>query len=88
VEEIDHLLAGPVLGVHAGVYDQADGAPDAALKPAIVADGVLVEADLFAEALGVERPVVSMASRRRRKAWRRASASLMARGEMSESWSL
>src|SRR5215472_9015977 len=36
VEEVDHLLAGPVLRVHAGVDDEADGAPDVALEPAVV----------------------------------------------------
>jgi hypothetical protein len=32
VEEIDHLLAGPVLGVDAGIDDQANGAPDVASR--------------------------------------------------------
>ena len=56
VEVIDHLLAGPVLGVDAGVDDEADGAPDVVFEAAVVGVGVLIEADVFAEALGVKGP--------------------------------
>ena len=51
-EEVDDLVAAPALGVDAGVDDQADGAEELAREPAVVADGVLVEADLLAELLG------------------------------------
>ncbi len=40
----------------AGVDDEADGAEELGVEAAVVADGVLVEADLFAELLGVEGP--------------------------------
>ena len=56
VEVVDHLLAGPVLGVDAGVDDQADGAQDVGFETAEVGVGVLVEADVLAEPLGVEPP--------------------------------
>ena len=40
----------------AGVDDEADGAEEFRGETAVVADGVLVEADVFAELLGVESP--------------------------------
>ena len=58
VEVIDHLLAGPVLGVDAGIDDEADGAHDVALEAAIVGVGVLVEAHILAQPLGVEPPAL------------------------------
>ena len=45
----------------AGVDDQADGAEEFAREAAVVADRVLVEADLLAELLGVERPALGVA---------------------------
>ena len=56
VEVVDHLLAGPALGVDAGVDDEADGAPDVGLEAAIVGVRILVEADILAQPLGVEAP--------------------------------
>ena len=58
VEVLDHLLAGPVLGVDAGVDHQADGAPDVGLQAAVVGVGVLVKADVLAQPLGVEPPAL------------------------------
>ena len=56
VHVIDHLLAAPVLVVNGGVYDQPNGAEQLGVQPAIVGYGILIEADLFAELLGVEGP--------------------------------
>ena len=56
VEVIDHLLAAPALRVHAGIDDQPNGAPDVALQAAVVGVGVLVEAHLLAQPLGVQPP--------------------------------
>ena len=56
MEEVDHLLARPVLRVNAGIDDEADRAPHVGFEAAVVGVGVLVEADLLAEPLGVERP--------------------------------
>ena len=53
---VDDLIAGPALRVDAGVDDEADGAEELGVEAAVVADGVLIEADFFAELLGVERP--------------------------------
>ena len=56
VEVLDHLVAGPALGVDAGIDHQADGAPDVGFQAAVVGVGVLVEANVLAQPLGVERP--------------------------------
>jgi hypothetical protein len=45
-----------VEGVDAGVDDEADSAERVGVETAIVTGGVLVEANLFAELLGVEGP--------------------------------
>ena len=45
-----------MLRMDAGVYDEADGAPDIGFKAAVIADGVLVKADLFTEALTIKCP--------------------------------
>src|SRR6185295_4998358 len=47
VEELHDLVARPVLRMHAGVDDEADGAQHLVLQAAVVAVGVLVEADLL-----------------------------------------
>ena len=60
VEEGYGLVAGPALGVHAGVDDEADGAEEFRGETAVVGDGVLVEADVFAELLGVEAPALGV----------------------------
>ncbi len=57
---LHHLVAGPVVGVDAGVDDETDGAPDVAFQASVVGVGVLVEADIFAEALGVESPAFAI----------------------------
>ena len=54
--ELDGLLPGPAQVVHAGVDDQPAGPPHLVAQPAEVAVGVLVEADLEAEPLGVQAP--------------------------------
>ena len=58
VKKIDHLLAGPVLGVDAGIDHQAYGAPVIGFQSAVVRIRVLVEANLLAQPLGVERPAL------------------------------
>ncbi len=56
MEVVDHLLARPVLRMDAGVDDEADGAEDVAFEAAVIRVRVLIEADIFAELLGVESP--------------------------------
>jgi hypothetical protein len=56
VEVVDHLLAGPVLGVDAGVDDEANATEDVGFKAAEVGVRILIEADVFAEVLRVESP--------------------------------
>ena len=56
MEIVDHLLAGPVLGVDSGIDYPADGAPYFVLQAAVFAVGILIKADFFSEALGVEGP--------------------------------
>ena len=63
-----------MLVVEAGVDHQADGAQHLVLQAAVVVVGVLVEADLLAEPLGVERPALDeggvaalLAERRQRR---------------------
>ena len=51
VEILDHLFAGPVLGVDPGIYDQTDGAPDVAFESSVVGVWILIEADIFAQTL-------------------------------------
>src|SRR5208337_3705308 len=60
VEEIDHLLARPVLRVDTGVYDPTHGAPHFILQAAVVAVRVLIKAHFFSQALGVERPAFAI----------------------------
>ena len=47
-----------MLVVDAGVDYQTDGAPDVGLEAAVVGVGVLVEAYVFAEMLGIECPAL------------------------------
>ena len=49
-----------MLGVDAGVDHEADRAPHVGLQAAVVGVGVLVEADLLAQPLGVERPALGV----------------------------
>ena len=56
MEVIDHLVAGPMFRVDAGIDHQADGAPDIGFQAAIVVVGILVEPDVLAQPLGVESP--------------------------------
>ncbi len=42
--------------MNAGVDDEANGAKELGVEAAVVADGILIEADFFAKLLGVERP--------------------------------
>ena len=55
-EIVEHLLARPVHGMDAGIDDEADGAPGIGLESSVVGPGVLVKADVLAEALGIESP--------------------------------
>ncbi len=57
---IDDLLAGPAHVVKAGVDDEADGAEEFRVEAAVVADGVLVEADLLAELFRVKCPALDV----------------------------
>ena len=56
MEVLHDLLARPLLRVQPGVDDEADGAQHLVLQAAVVVPRILIEADLLAEALGVERP--------------------------------
>ena len=56
VEEVHHLLAGPVSCVNPGIDHQPDGAFLVSFQPPVVRVRVLVESDIFPEPLGVERP--------------------------------
>src|SRR5262249_37523880 len=56
MEEIDDLLARPLLRVQAGVDHEPDGAQHLVLKPPEVAVRIAIEADLLSETLGIERP--------------------------------
>jgi hypothetical protein len=67
-EEVDHLLAAPALGVDARIDDQAHRAKALALESAPIRDRILVEANLFAELLGIERPTFDVARIRPQKA--------------------
>ena len=60
VEEIDHLLARPVLVVHTGVEHQAIGAQQLIGQAAVVGQRVLVEAHLLAQLLGIQRPALDI----------------------------
>src|SRR6478736_2286891 len=54
---VDRLLAGPVLGVDAGVDDEAPGAEQLHVElPELALEIVLVPAGLGREALGVQTP--------------------------------
>ena len=58
MEEVHHLLAGPVLVVDAGVDHQTDGPLHVAIEPAIVGKRILVEAHVLAEPLRIEGPAL------------------------------
>src|SRR5438477_348695 len=49
-----------VLHGYAGADDAPDGAEQFGVEATVVADGILVEADLFAELLGVEGPALGV----------------------------
>ena len=53
---VEHLLARPAQGVHAGVDDEPAGPPDLVGQAAEVAVRILVDAGLEPEVLGVKRP--------------------------------
>src|SRR5437868_9331750 len=56
MEEIHHLLPGPVLLMHSSIDNKPDGSPHFVLQAAVIAVCVLIESNLFSEALRVERP--------------------------------
>ena len=56
VKKLHCLLARPVFGVQPRIDNQADGAPDVALQAAIIAVGILVEANLLTEAFSCRAP--------------------------------
>src|SRR5688572_13283521 len=60
LEIADRLLAAPSLGVEAGVGDQPDRPPQFEREVAELRIGVLVEAHLAAEPLGVEAPALDI----------------------------
>jgi hypothetical protein len=62
VEVVDHLLAGPVLGVDAGVNDEPDAPEIVGFEAAEVGVRILIKADVFAQMLGVESPAFGVGS--------------------------
>ena len=82
VEELHDLLARPVLGVQAGVDDQADRAQHLVLQVAVVVVRILVEADLLAEPLGVQRPALDVRVVAALLAERRQVAELLLDGDL------
>src|SRR4029077_738479 len=60
VEKVDHLLARPMLVMHAGIEHQADGAQHFIRQAAVIRVGILVEPDIFSETLGIERPALNV----------------------------
>src|SRR6266852_3872322 len=56
VKIVDHLLARPVLGVEAGVNDEANRPQHVILQMTIVAVGILEKPGFFAQSLRVQRP--------------------------------
>ena len=68
-EEIHDLIARPSFRVDSGVDDQTHRAEKFGGEAAVVRDGVLVEADLFAELLCVQGPAFEYALKPR--PWRR-----------------
>src|SRR5665213_1477400 len=62
VEELHHLLAGPVLGVHAGIDNQANGAPHVAFKAAVIRVWIPIKSNVFSKALGIQSPALGIGS--------------------------
>src|ERR1035441_1251340 len=58
VKEVDHLLAGPVLGVNTCIDDETNRTPDVGFETTIVRVGVLIKANVFSEAFGVKTPAL------------------------------
>src|SRR4029077_18928760 len=56
VKKVDHLLARPMLVMHAGIEHRADSAQHFIREAAVIRVGILIEADIFSEALGIKRP--------------------------------
>src|SRR5208337_3497951 len=56
VEKVNDLLARPMLGMEAGVDDEADGTQHIVLKVAVIAVGILVKSEFLTETFGIERP--------------------------------
>src|ERR1019366_9164492 len=54
--EVHDLLAGPSFRMDSGIDDQANSAKELRGEAAVIGDGILVEADLFAELLCVQGP--------------------------------
>jgi hypothetical protein len=55
---VDGPLSGPALGVNAGVYHQATGAPHLKSQTAKIVVGVILQAHLQAQVLSIERPAL------------------------------
>ena len=60
VEEVDNLLASPVLVVEAGVDDEPYGAQHVVLQVAVIAVRILVKSDLFPQPFRIERSALSI----------------------------
>src|SRR5689334_1605175 len=58
--EVDRLVARPVEGVNSRIDDQTRGAKEARLEVAVVLVRILVEAQVVAERLGVQRPALGI----------------------------
>src|SRR3546814_11694462 len=56
----DRLLAGPARVVDAGVDDEAGGAPQLHAEAAEIGIGIVVEAHVLAELLGLEAPALGI----------------------------
>src|SRR5580704_10812096 len=56
MEVVDHLLPRPMLGVDPRVDHQSNRTPHLVFEPTVVAVRILIEPDLLAESLGIERP--------------------------------
>src|SRR5215469_16644668 len=53
---VEHLLAGPMHGVAAGVDYEPDSTPGIGFKASIIGPRILIETDLLAKAFGIKCP--------------------------------
>src|SRR5450631_1849695 len=60
-KEVHYLISRPAFGVDAGIDDEAYRAEELTGESSVVAHRILVEANLFAGLLGVQRPTLDVA---------------------------